>query len=95
MLIRCEVLELFNTSLGKVAVLGFIEIDTIPYIGMVLTNNNNHWKISGIGMNKTIDLKARFGRSDIISIWDCKLENINHEYELKTGEILYKENKDG
>lgn len=90
MVATCKVLELWNTSLGKIAVLGFFDQGIIPHVGITLKDGeNNSWKVTGLGMEKTPVLLDRYKESNFKSIWDCQLEQVDGDCLLRVGDMLY------
>jgi hypothetical protein len=82
MLQNCEVIVVFNTTLGILAGINFK--DEIPYIGLTLQNNrSNVWKIKGLGMSKRELINDSY-----TSVWDCILEAVNHNDQIEKGDIL-------
>jgi hypothetical protein len=73
----CKVIDIFTTSIGNVAILGFSG-DLTPSKGMVLMDeNNDSWRIIGMGVNKKEELNnSRF--EEYTSIWDCQVESVTH-----------------
>jgi len=86
----CAVIELFNTSIGEIALLGFFD-SWSPRPGMILKNSMNiQWKLTGVGMEKTTTVSSVSINKKFESVWDCRLEK-NHNETLKVGELLYLE----
>jgi len=70
------VVEIFNTSIGKIAILEFPD-DNRPKVGMILKNSNNlEWKITGVGRGK-----------HNTNLWDCRIETSSSD-DLKIGDSL-------
>jgi hypothetical protein len=70
--------EIFNTSLGKIAILQFPDNEH-PVIGMILRNDaNSEWQITGISR----------GKHPTKILWGCQIKN-NSAEDLKSGDILF------
>jgi len=83
---HCKVLDIFKTTIGEIAILGFSGNDK-PHIGMILRNQTGvQWKIVGLGMNK-----GEIDSTDSYSVWDCKIEKLAEGIEnpIKQNEVLY------
>jgi hypothetical protein len=88
MAFNCVVLDTFHTSLGNVAILGFLNSKT-PRIKMVFKNESNlKWEITGIGANRKLDSSNQYAKYDAESIWDCVLRPLDHSDSVKANDIL-------
>ena len=88
MTVKCKILNLFNTTIGRIAIIGFFE-DSPPYIGMILLDNKgNTWKIKGLAISKKEALDGE-SHNDYKFIWDCNLEPINHQSSITKGDFLF------
>jgi hypothetical protein len=58
---------------------------------MQLQNSGGYiWEIKGLGVTK-----RQLMDDDRRSFWDCNLEPVNHDYEIKKGDILFWESREG
>jgi hypothetical protein len=83
-----KIIDLFKTSMGEVAILGFLG-EGAPEIGMILNNKSNFkWRISGIGGNRKLALANKYSELNFESIWDCNIEPLNHSESVKIDDEL-------
>lgn len=81
----CKILDVFDTTIGTVVLIGFYS-DSTPYIGMYIKDKSgSKRKITGVGTNRIYTIPDRFRDENFKSIWDCKLESVNHEAALEIG----------
>lgn len=84
-----ETLNIYNTSIGQIAILKF-PANIRPSTGLILENQSGtKWRIIGIGMG----IKGRainyFEDKDIDNLWDCKLQLFSGNGSLQKGDVLF------
>lgn len=87
-----KVLNVFNTSIGQIAILMF-PTTTKPFMGLILQDESrSEWKIVGIGMGikgRAINEVKEEDYQYVDRIWDCKLQLISEKGVLQKESKLF------
>ena len=85
----CRIIDLFNTSVGLIAIIDFPE-NMHPWVHTILRDKfNNEFKITGIGRDAKQNPDTAYAEMpEIQSAWDCRIEAVEHKKNLSVGESL-------
>ena len=85
-----QVLDVFDISIGTIAMLIFPE-NQFPRIGMLLHKaDNSIWKIAGKALPKPSELTNAYKDFDPpVDLQPCRVESQNPESKLEKGDLLY------
>lgn len=85
---KCTIIDLFDVSWGKVAILEFPESVFLKIGDKLKNENNNFYKIIGVSVSKAPIVEKYNNRIHSNIVFDCTVQPIDHHDVLTVGDVL-------